>query len=453
MYKKLLVLAFVLGLVTGAAQGAQIDLKALGINADFDDWLTVGNDTTKWASEITSNDLNGDGLKDMYDALPTDDEYYTNPSSYGSGWQSNGAAGLNGKYGLQHPKRTTQNDMSAPFDGDFIGFVNLDDGDGLSQSIQSALVGKLVEGTYTLTVGVGARPSTSWNDVRYEISLVANPAVAAPDNAGPALGSRDGTVLGIPATATLVPATVVLGATNQDLVYTLTVDANDPNVGAPFAIRIGVFNALQQNGVADDGSNNGAAAPGTNYRFVQGNFDSIRLTIESKTLPVPEPVEEPEALVNGSFEEPAAPAGFDNVPGWSTSAPAANSGIQADPNATDGAQTAYLAGGDPAISQMSSLVVEAGSVPELKVDARAKAGAGSLKITLFVEVLGIRMPIATQEVALTGSMTEYVLQAENTAALVGSAVGVELACGGSPGTSAVVDNVRLNQKFYASLGE
>ena len=94
--------------------------------------------------------------------------------------------------------------MSAPFNGDFIGFVNLDDGDGLSQSIQSGIVGKLVPGIYTLTVAVGARPSTSWNDVRYEISLVANPVVGAPDNAGPALGSRDGTVLGTPATVTLV---------------------------------------------------------------------------------------------------------------------------------------------------------------------------------------------------------------------------------------------------------
>ena len=144
-------------------------------------------------------------------------------------------------------KKTTQNDMSAPFNGDFIGFVNLDDGDGLSQSIQSGIVGNLVAGDYTLTVAVAARPSTSWNDVRYEISLVANPVLGAPDNAGPALGSRDGTVLGTPATVTLVPATAVLGTNSQDLAYVLTVDLNDPTrsepFGAPFAIRIGVFNA------------------------------------------------------------------------------------------------------------------------------------------------------------------------------------------------------------------
>ena len=288
-----------------------IDLKVSGINADFDNWLTVGNDPSKWASELTNTDLNADGVNDLHDSILTDDEYYTNPSSFGSGWQSNGTAGLNGKYGLQHPKKTTQNSMAAPFNGDFIGFVNLDDGDGLSQSIQSAVVGNLVEGTYTLTVAVAARPSASWNDVAYEISLVANPVLAAPGNAGPALGSRDGTVLGTPAKATLVSSTAVLGSNSQDLVYTLTVDANDlknlsdpndPNSGVPCAIRIDVYNALQQNGVPDDGTNGGTVAAGTNYRFTQGNFDNVRLTIQTKSLPVPEAViEEEQVIVEGGL--------------------------------------------------------------------------------------------------------------------------------------------------------
>ena len=99
------------------------------------------------------------------------------------------------------------------------------------------------------------------------------------------MGSRDGTVLGTPASATLVSATAVLGSNSQDLVYTLAVDANDPNLGAPFAIRIEVFNALEQDGVPDDGTNGGAVAAGTNYRFTQGNFDNVRLTVQAKSLP------------------------------------------------------------------------------------------------------------------------------------------------------------------------
>ena len=135
--------------------------------------------------------------------------------------------------------------MSAPFDGNFIGFVNLDDGDGLSQSIQSAIVGHLVPGVYTLTVAVGARPSATWNDVRYEVSPVANPLLGAPDNGGPTLGSRDGTVLGTPATVVLVCTT---------------------------AIRISVFNALQQNGAPDDGTNGGTVAR-IAERMASGSFD------------------------------------------------------------------------------------------------------------------------------------------------------------------------------------
>jgi hypothetical protein len=138
---------------------------------------------------------------------------------------------------------------------------------------------------------VAARPSTSWNDVRYEISLVADPVLAPPDNNGPPLGSRDGIVLGTPASVTLISSTAVLGSNSQDLVYVLHVDANDPNLSKPFAIRIGVFNALQQNGVADDGSQGGTKAVGSDYKFTQGNFDHVRLFADLKS-PGPQPAKD-----------------------------------------------------------------------------------------------------------------------------------------------------------------
>jgi hypothetical protein len=244
-------------------------------NADFENYAAIGDGVTGtgWGSFPGA----AGGL--IANAIPiNNDEFYTNPSSYGSGWQSNGTAGLGGKYGLAHPNRTTQNDMSAPFNGAFIGFVNLDDADGLSQSIQSGIIGNLSAGTYTLTVAVGARPYATWNDVRYEISLVANPVLGAPDNVGPALGSRDGTVLGTAASATLVCSTAVLGTNSLDLVYVLNIGADHLNLGNPYAIRIGVFNALTQNGVPDDG------VGGTNYRFTQGNFDNVRLIPEPATV-------------------------------------------------------------------------------------------------------------------------------------------------------------------------
>ena len=57
---------------------------------------------------------------------------------------------------------------------------------------------------------------------------------------------------------------------------------------------------------------------------------------------------------------------------------------------------------------------------------------------------GMRLPIVTQAVALTDSMAQYVLNAEDTSAFVGLAVGVELANVGGPDTSLALDNVRLN---------
>lgn len=269
MLRKAFFMFLVLGLTAGIVQAITVT------NADFENYAAIGDGVTGagWGSFPGA----AGGL--IANAIPiNNDEFYTNPSTFGSGWQSNGTAGLNAKYGLAHPNRTTQNSMSAPFNGAFIGFVNLDDADGLSQSIQSGIIGILTKDTYTLTVAVGARPSTTWNDVRYEISLVANPVLAAPDNGGPALGSRDGTVLGTPASATLVCSTAVLGSNNQDLVYVLDVGASHPNLGNPFAIRIDVFNSKMQNGVPDDG------VGGTNYRFTQGNFDNVRLVPEPATV-------------------------------------------------------------------------------------------------------------------------------------------------------------------------
>jgi hypothetical protein len=269
MSKKFMILMLVLVLTACMAQAAEVDLNALGINPDFEDYTSVGDGVTNagWGSFPGA----ANGL--IADAIPIDnDEFYTNPATFGSGWQSNGPAGLSGKYGLQHPRKDTYFDMNEPFSGDFIGFVNLDDGDGFAQSIQSAVIGTLEEGTYTLTVAVGARPRSGadWNDIRYEISLVANPVVGPND-----LGSSDGDVLGTPASAVLSPATAVVGSNNQDLVYVLEVTADNPDLGAPVAIRIDVYNTLEQNGVLDEGNG------GTNYRFTQGNFDNVRLIIES----------------------------------------------------------------------------------------------------------------------------------------------------------------------------
>ncbi len=123
--------------------------------------------------------------------------------------------------------------LSAPFNGNLIGFVNMDDADGLDQEIQSAILGNLTPGmTYILKVAVGARANQGWNDVGYDIMLVANPTNG--DGTNNDHGSSGGTVLGTPTSAVLEVLGSVPDTTNiKDLTYVFTATTSDP-----YAIRI-----------------------------------------------------------------------------------------------------------------------------------------------------------------------------------------------------------------------
>jgi hypothetical protein len=252
-------------------------------NLDGDNNYSTGDVTPPW---------NGDN-----NYLESTNEAFTNPSGFVSGWQSNGPAGENAKYGLQQPRSGTGTNqlfyqrtepagtvptgtLTGAFNGNLIGFVNMDDADGFNQEIQSATVGNLSAGTYKLNVAVGARANQNWNDIKYDIMLVANPTNGDGTNAN--FGSSGGTVLGTPATTTMAVLGTMPDTTNiQDLQYMLNVPAGDPNLGAPFAIRILTNNALTQNGVEDPG----ASADPPNARFTQGNFDNVRLDF----VAIPEP--------------------------------------------------------------------------------------------------------------------------------------------------------------------
>ncbi|MEX2306909.1 MAG: hypothetical protein WD738_04925 [Pirellulales bacterium] len=226
--------------------------------------------------------------------LFTDNEVFTrNPNSFVLGWQSNGPADnddgnhLNsGKWGLQQPRSDTgtgqlfyqrslpagtspPGNLLGAFNGNFIGFINMDDVDGFDQEVQSGVLGNLQAGTYTLKVAVGARANANWNDIQYDTMLVSNPIDTGD------LGTAGGTVLGTPATVTMVVLGTQPDTTNiVDLMYTLTVDPSHPNRGDPFAIRIAAHNTFMQQGNPDTGAPiNG----GTNARFAQANFDNVRL--------------------------------------------------------------------------------------------------------------------------------------------------------------------------------
>lgn len=241
-------------------------------NHGFEDYSGIGDGTTGsgWAS------FPGSAGGSIATALTINDEFWSNPSSFASGWQSNGPQLANGQYGLQHPSFAQQPhegdaSLSSPMEGYFIGFMNLSTGNGAGHhmgSVQSGALGQLAAGTYTLTIAIGARAAT-WNDLTYSISLVSGGLIAG-------TGSSGGTVLGTAASMTVVPTTLVAGATMQDLTYQFSLAEGDGLIGSDYAVRIDIENL---------GTRDGVASPNGTGDFTQANFDNVRLDFAA----VPEP--------------------------------------------------------------------------------------------------------------------------------------------------------------------
>jgi len=295
MIRHQLILSFLLALVGLAAFGMAVDAATIPVpNGDFE--TPPPDPNVDGDNDYATGDISPPWNGDNY--LRNTNEAFTRPSTFVLGWQSNGPADTDdgnptddGKFGLQQPRSGTGTNqlyyqrslpagtvptgtLSAPFNGNLIGFANMDDADGLAQEVQSAILGNLEPGkTYILKVALGARANQNWNDINYGISLVANPING--DGMNAKFGSSGGTVLGTPATTTLQVLGSAPDTTNiTDLMYMFTATTSDP-----FAIRITAANALTQNGVPDPG----ATADPVNVRFTQANFDNVRLDV------IPEP--------------------------------------------------------------------------------------------------------------------------------------------------------------------
>ncbi len=144
-------------------------------------------------------------------------------------------------------------------------------------------------------------------------------------------------------------------------------------------------------------------------------------------------------VVNGSFEQPGTEIikGWNgegvsgtpavDIPGWSSDTVVVDSGVETDWTATDGDWTAFLKGADPSVWQLTSYVVEANDILALSVNTRNTLNATTLEMTLYVDANGVRMPVVTQDVALTDTMQSFtlLLNAGNDPNIVGKLVGVE----------------------------
>jgi len=155
----------------------------------------------------------------------------------------------------------------------------------------------------------------------------------------------------------------------------------------------------------------------------------------------------PVAVENFSFEQPGTEkqTGFDDVPGWNTDGPCADSGVETGYTPTDGDWTAYLMSGDPSVWQLTDHTMTKWDVLELKVDARITWAAMTLKMNLYYDDNGARVPVASSEVALTDDMQEYVLSfsAGDVPDAVGHKIGIEFSNVSEGNTWIGLDNVQL----------
>jgi hypothetical protein len=168
-------------------------------------------------------------------------------------------------------------------------------------------------------------------------------------------------------------------------------------------------------------------------------IDDIRLY-----RPAPVEIE----IENFSFELPGTEKqkGFDNVPGWNTDGPCADSGVETGYTPTDGDWTAYLMSGDPSVWQLTDYTITPWDVRILTVDARITWAATTMQMTIYYDDNGTRVPAASTEVALTDAMQEYTLRfaASDVPESVGHLMGVEFSNASSGDTWVGLDNVRLD---------
>jgi hypothetical protein len=166
---------------------------------------------------------------------------------------------------------------------------------------------------------------------------------------------------------------------------------------------------------------------------------------------------------NASFETVTLPTAsgtapntcvFAQVANWSTDSKADKSGSTTKGMKTNGSRVGFLYGPDPAVWQVTDHTIVEGEVFEVKVDAYIwggpiRDGVNSLKMVLFYDNDGVRVPVATKNVKLTSSdnWTRDISLTFSTSAArdaVGCKLGVEF--DGISDNTVGLDNVRLAVK-------
>ncbi|MEN6577898.1 MAG: hypothetical protein ABFD90_16255 [Phycisphaerales bacterium] len=135
-----------------------------------------------------------------------------------------------------------------------------------------------------------------------------------------------------------------------------------------------------------------------------------------------------------------------DIPGWASDTVVTDSGVETGYSATDGEWTAFLMGADPSVWQLTNYVIEAEDVFKLEVDARNTYLGTTLRIILFYDEEGFRMPLTFVDAAVNDEMQTFSLEfnAADAPDVVGKKIGVEFDNVTTTGGSWIgLDNVRL----------
>jgi hypothetical protein len=149
---------------------------------------------------------------------------------------------------------------------------------------------------------------------------------------------------------------------------------------------------------------------------------------------------------DGECRDPGWTGLLYDIEGWTSVAPAWDSGVETGFTPTDGDWTAFIMGGDSAVYQITGHVIQEGDEIEMLVDARITWAAMFLKMGFFYEENGTQVPLEAEIWELLETMEEYFLMfsAADHPDAVGRNLGILFDNVSDSSSWIGIDNVRLN---------
>jgi hypothetical protein len=161
---------------------------------------------------------------------------------------------------------------------------------------------------------------------------------------------------------------------------------------------------------------------------------------------------------DGVCSDPAYTGILYDIPGWSSDAPAFDSGVELNYTPTDGLYTAFLKADDSPAYNTTDYTITADDIITARVDSRITYAADMVEIALYyVGATGEQVPIDVEPFSLNTDNTyaEYLaaVSANQMPECIGKKLGISIRNSSSVVASWIgVDNVRLNANHAVVTG-